>query len=137
MPDILDSNLPVVMGNCIHVGNIEKRTDPKLKDEDDVLICIQVENEYGNEEYPILMTQDEFDNKLKKGSLVDIKIMKPGRIYPKFLWTTNYYCVKLRDNENNVFIGFFNIKDWAKYFQRALTHPKSCTKKTIFTDILD
>ena len=136
MSKILDTNLPVVMGNCIHVVNVEKELNPRLTNEADVFICIQVENEEGKDEYCILLTQDEYD-KLKKGTFPNMKDMIPGRIYHKFIVDNNFYCVKLKDPSGEVYVGVFDIGDWSKYFQRALSHPQSCTKKHIITDLFD
>ena len=131
MTKILDENFPVVMGNCIHVLN-EDDTDPKEK----VLICIQVENETGKVEYPIMLTQDEY------GALTLISFeepidMVPGRIYPKYIDGANCYCVKLKDVSGSVFIGKFRIDQWRDYYNRALRHPKSITHKSIITDLFD
>ena len=135
MAKILDKNLSVALGNCIHVLNVEKQNNPNLK-EDDVFICIQVENESGDKEYSIHMTQSEMDS-LKKGNLSDMDKMIFGRIYHKFIVDTNYYCVKLRDNSGDVYVGIFNIAKWSSYYKRAVTHPMSCTKKSLWTDLFD
>ena len=136
MPKILDTNLPVVMGNCIHVLNVEKEQNPRLKNEADVFVCIQVENENGKDEYCILLTQEEYD-KLEKATFSDMKEMVAGRIYTKFINDNNYYCVKMKDSTGDVFVGVFDIGDWSDYFKRALSHPQSCTKKKILTDLFD
>ena len=136
MAEILDKDMSVVMGNCIHVVNCEKKDDARYAAEDDVLICIQVENESGREEYPILMTQDEFD-KLEKGYLPDMDDMVMGRIYPKFITDKNFYCVKLKENTNDIYVGIFDIGDWSTYYRRAIDHPKSVTHKSMITDLFD
>ena len=132
MSTLIEENLPVVMGNCIRVDNVDKLDDK----EPDQFICIQVENETGKEEYPILLTEDEFKN-IKRWLPNEMKTMIAGRIYIKFFVDANYYCVKLRIGKNKSFVGIFRISDWIKYFKRAAAHPKSCTKKNIITDILD
>lgn len=136
MAKIIDIHMPIVMGNCIHVLNIEKEVDSKLSKEPNVFICIQVENEDGKVEYPILMTQDEYD-KLERAVFPNMKDMIAGRIYVMFIRDNNYYCVKLKDVNGDVFVGVFDIGDWAEYYKRATHHPKSVTKKSIITDILD
>ena len=136
MPEILDTNIPIVMGNCIHVANCEKKENTSLAAEADVFICIQIENENGKDEYSILMTQEEFDN-LKKGVFPDMDKMIFGRIYPKFITNKNFYCVKLKENNDNVFVGIFDIGDWAEFYKRAIEHPKSCTRKSMLTNLLD
>lgn len=136
MAEILDKDLPIHMGNCIHVVNCEKKSNLNLAKEPDVFICIQVEDETGKDEYPILMTQDEFD-KLEKAVLPDMDSMIPGRIYHKFLINTNRYCVKLKEDNGQVYVGVFDIEAWATYFKRAISHPMSCTKKSFITDLFD
>lgn len=136
MAEILDKDFPVHMGNCIHVVNCDKESNPKLVKEPDVFICIQVEDETGKDEYPILMTQDEFD-KLEKAVFPDMDNMIPGRIYSKFLLKTNFYCVKLKEDNGQVYVGVFDIGAWATYFRRAISHPMSCTKKSLITDLFD
>ena len=88
------------------------------------------------EKEEVYLTQDEYD-KLKKGTFPDMKDMIPGRIYHKFIVDNNFYCVKLKDANGEIYVGVFDIGDWSKYFQRAINHPKSCTKKRILTDLFD
>ena len=56
---ILDSDMPVVLGNCIRVENVEKRNGVAPLDDEGVFVCVQVENETGKDEYCILLTQAE------------------------------------------------------------------------------
>ena len=34
-------------------------------------------------------------------------------------------------------VGVFDIGAWATYFRRAISHPMSCTKKSLITDLFD
>ncbi len=131
-PMIIDKNMKVVLGNCIRVSNVEK----KHRLEANVYVCIQVESEDGKEEYPILLTQGEYDN-IMKTDTVDMKGMISGRIYTKFMLFKNFYIIRLRGYDDSEFVAVFDIAAWKKYFERALKHPNSCTKKGIITDILD
>ena len=129
---IIDKSMKVALGNCIRVSNMEK----KHRLEANVYVCIQVESEDGNEEYAILLTQGEFD-KIMKTDTIDMKGMVSGRIYTKFLLFKNFYTVRLKSYDGTEFVGVFDIAEWKKYFERALKHPNSCTKKGFVTDLLD
>ena len=133
---ILDSSMPVVLGNCIRVNNVEKQLGTTNDGEDDLFICVQVESENGKDEYCILLTQREFD-KLPRIEQAGMGDMVAGRIYRKFIEDTNYYLVLLRGYDGSQFVGKFEIGFWAKCFQRAIMHPKSCTRKGILTDMAD
>jgi len=129
---IIDKSMKVVLGNCIRVSNMEK----KHRLEASVYVCIQVESEDGRDEYAILLTQGEYD-KIIKADTVEMKGMVPGRIYHRHILGKNYYAVRLKGYDDLEFIGLFEIPDWKKFFERALKHPESCTKKGIITDLLD
>jgi hypothetical protein len=129
---IIDKNMKVCLGNCIRVSNVEK----KNRLESSVYVCIQVESEDGKSEYAILLTQGEYD-KIIKADTFDMKDMVPGRIYAKFILSKNYYTVRLKGYDGVEFVGLFEIGDWRKYYERALKHPNSCTKKSFLADILD
>lgn len=131
MPYIYDEDMPIILGNCIRVLNADS-----TKEEHDSFVCIQVESEDGRTEYPILMTLLEYD-KLEHVVNDDMKKMVAGRIYPAFIHGKNYYCVKLNGYDKEEYIGIFDIGDWAKYYRRAVEHPKSVTKKSLLTDIFD
>ena len=133
---ILDSDIPVVLGNCIRVENVEKRNGVAPVDDDDVLVCVQVENETGNDEYCILLTQDELD-RIPRAEGMDESRMVAGRIYTRFIGDRNYYLVRMKGYDGIGFVGMFEIGFWADCFRRAITHPMSCTRKGFITDILD
>ena len=133
---ILDNDMPVVLGNCIRVENVEKRNGVASSDDEDVFVCVQVENENGQDEYCILLTQDEFD-RLPRIEGMDDSRMIAGRIYAKFIRDKNYYLVKMKGYDGIGFVGIFEIGFWADCFERAITHPMSCTTKGFITDILD
>ncbi len=136
-PMILDENMPVVLGNCIRVENVEKSLgEEKNPEEADVFVCVQVESENGNDEYPILMTQQELE-RLPRVDFMDMSEMVAGRAYPKFIKDKNYYCVKLLAYDGETFVGAFDIGYWKDCFIRAMSHPRSCTKKKFITDVLD
>ena len=131
-PMIIDKNRKVVLGNSIRVSNIEK----KHRLEADVYICIQVESEDGKEEYPILLTPSEYSG-LQKTDAIKTDGMVSGRIYTKFIGYKNYYVIRLTGYDDDEFVAFIDIADWKKYYERALKHPNSCTKKGMLTDLLD
>lgn len=133
---ILDNDIPVVLGNCIRVENVEKSNLVAPVGDEDVLVCVQVENENGKDEYCILLTQDELD-RIPRFEGMDERQMVAGRIYTRFIGDKNYYLVKMKGYDGVVFVGMFDIGFWADCFRRAVTHPKSCTKKSLITDIFD
>lgn len=133
---ILDSDMPVVLGNCIRVENVEKNNGVAPSDDEDVFVCVQVENETGKDEYCILLTQEEFD-RLPRIEGMDDRRMIAGRIYAKYVGNKNYYLVKMKGYDGIGFVGIFEIGFWADCFERAITHPRSCTKKGFITDMLD
>ena len=133
---ILDNDMPVVLGNCIRVENVEKRNGVAPSNDEDVFVCVQVENENGQDEYCILLTQDEFD-RIPRVEGMDGSQMIAGRIYTKFIRDKNYYLVKMKGYDGIGFVGMFEIGFWADCFKRAIAHPMSCTKKGFITDILD
>lgn len=133
---ILDRDISVTLGNCIRVKNVEKSNGVASSDDEDVLVCMQVENENGKDEYCILFTLDEFD-RIPRLEGMDESQMIAGRIYVKFIGHKNYYLVKMKGYDGIGFVGMFDIGFWADCFKRAITHPKSCTKKGFITDILD
>jgi hypothetical protein len=133
---ILDRDIPVVLGNCIRVENVEKSNGVAPSNDEDVLVCMQVESENGKDEYCILFTLDEFD-RIPRLEGMDERQMIAGRIYMKFIGYKNYYLVKMKGYDGIGFVGMFDIGFWADCFKRAITHPNSCTKKGFITDILD
>ncbi len=132
MAKIIDTDMPIKMGNCIHVQNCDKA----CHDDFETYICIQVEEETGDEEYAILVTDEEL-SKTKRYVAKDTVNMIPGRIYTKFILGENFYCVKLNDKKGGTFVAAFPIRDWVVYFKRAISHPNTCTKKSLMTDLLD
>lgn len=135
---IIDKDMPVVLGNCIRVWNVEK-SEGTAYDGPDVFVCVHVESETGKDEYCILLDEKEFEQVKKNGIPCDDLDMIAGRIYPRFdkVERKNYYCVKMKDWENKEFVAMFDIGDWSKFYMAAISHPKSCTKKNLLTDILD
>ena len=136
MARILDDSIPVAMGNCIRVYNEEKAHAINLQHQEDIYVCIQVENAKGNEEYPILLTQDEFAA-LKIDTEKDGSGMKAGRIYPISMNKQNMYQVKLKDVSGKEFVVNIPIMQWKIFFDRAVRHPHSVTRKRFLTDLLD
>lgn len=136
---IIDKNMRVALGNCIRVRNVEKSEGTAYYDEPDVFVCVQVENETGENEYCILLDEKEFEQAKKNGIPCGSLNMVAGRIYPKFnrANSKNYFCVKMKDWENEEFVAMFEIGDWSKFYTAAINHPKSCTCKSFLTDILD
>ena len=135
---IVDANMPIVLGNCIRVKNVEQ-SEGLVSGEPEVFVCVQVENETGKNEYAILLTEDEFEKVKANAVMCDDENMIAGRIYTRFdkIESKNYYCVKMKDWTNRVFIAMFEIGDWSKCYMQAINHPKSCTRKSLLTDILD
>lgn len=131
----LDKNLPVALGNCIHVMNLEAGS-PGHANEDPVLVCIQVEDKTGQREYPILLTQMEYES-LRRVQPVDMDDRKFGRCYNQFIEDTNYFVIKLRDASGSVSCGLFEIGFFGKCYERAITHPKSVTRKNFIRDLMD
>ena len=134
---ILDTDLPVKLGYCIHVVNCEKEEDPKGHvDEPPVFICIQLETEDGNVEYPVLLTDEEY-SKVEKGYSTDMNKLVAGRTYPTFRFRRNCYDIVIKDWTGETCIGFFKREEIVAYYKRALYHPKSVTKKSLITDLFD
>lgn len=131
-PMIIDKGRKVVLGNSIRVSNIEK----KHRLEADVYICIQVESEDGKEEYPILLTPSEYIG-LSKTDAIRKEGMVSGRVYTRFFKYKNFYVVRLTGYDDEDFVAVIDIADWKKFYERALKHPNSCTKKGMLTDLLD
>ena len=131
-PMIIDKSRKVVLGNSIRVSNMEKQH----KLEADVYVCIQVESEDGKSEYPILLTPGEYE-RLPKTDAIKKEGMIAGRVYTKFFNYKNYYVVRLMGYDDTEFVAIVDIADWKKYYERALKHPNSCTKKGMLTDLLD
>ena len=133
---IIDKNMPVALGNCIRVKNVEQ-SEGLAHNEPDVFVCIQVENETGENEYCILLDEEKFAQVRKNAMFCDDGNMVAGRIYTRFVKFRNCYCVKLKDWTNQVFIALFDIGEWSRCYVNAIAHPKSCTRKSLLTDVLD
>lgn len=128
---MIDGSAKVVLGNCIRVRNLDRKDG-----EPDTLVCIQVESENGKDEYPILMTEDDF-HEIGVVDDGDSDGMVAGRVYGRKFGRSMRYCVKLNDEELGCFVASFEKWKWMQHFQMAATHPNSCTRKSLITDILD
>ena len=134
---ILDEGMPVALGNCIRVENVEKSLGlERNPEEGDEFVCIQVESEGGKDEYPILLTPKEMEKLPRaRGAIADE--MVAGRAYQRFVGGTNYYCVRLKTKDGDSFVGVFDIGFWKCCFARAVEHPRSCTRKGVIRDMFD
>lgn len=132
----IDRKVPVFLGNCIRVENVEKKLDGgRLASEPDRFVCIQVEEEDGYEEYCILLTELELDRLPRVDASLGGAVQ--GRAYRRFIGGYNVFCIRLKDWNGGVFTCVFSALKWKECYERALLHPKSCTVKNRIVDFFD
>lgn len=134
----IDKN-KIVLGQCVRVQNVEKKINPKARRfEADEYIAIQIEDYEGTEEICILLTHIEHTDmesvQLNKSMLDN---MIAGRMYPVVLGKKTTYLVKVNHWDGRTRVLRMSYSQWTDAVYRADKHPKSCTKKSILTDLFD
>ena len=136
MANVID-DLKIELGTCIRVYNVEKKEYPcKYKSDEAEYLAIQVEAFEGDEERCILMTHIEHTD----AATVELSFavnMVFGRLYPVIINRKRLYLCKVKHWNGNVRIIRFTQKLLDKCDIRAKKHPKSCTKKSWLTDMMD
>ena len=134
----IDKN-KIVLGQCIRVKNVEKQLNPKQRhSEAEEYVAIQVENSDGNSEMCILLTHIEHTD-METVQLHDDMIthMVAGRLYPVTLGKKTTYLVKVNHWDGRTRILRMSHSQWVNATYRAANHPKSCTTKSMLTDMFD
>lgn len=134
----IDKN-KIVLGQCVRVQNVEKKDNPKEhRFEADEYIAIQIEDYDGNGEMCLLLTHIEHTDmesvELNKSMLNN---MIAGRMYPVTLGKKKTYLVKVDHWDGRTRVLRMSYGQWVNAGYRAGKHPKSCTKKSILTDLFD
>ena len=134
----IDKN-KIVLGQCVRVQNVEKKNDPKKRRfEADEYIAIQIEDYDGNGEMCLLLTHIEHTDmesvELNKSMLNN---MIAGRMYPVTIGRKKTYLVKVDHWDGRTRVLRMSYSQWTSAAYRAANHPKSCTKKSMLTDMFD
>lgn len=134
----IDKN-KIVLGQCVRVQNVEKKNNPKARRfESDDYIAIQIEDYDGNEEQCILLTHIEHtDMEVVELNCSMLNNMVAGRLYPVTLGRKKTYLVKVNHWDGRTRVMRMSYAQLATAVYRATKHPKSCTKKSILTDLFD
>ena len=134
----IDKN-KIVLGQCVRVQNVEKKDDSKARRfEADEYIAIQIEDYTGNEEQCILFTHIEHtDMESVELNYSMINNMVAGRLYPVKLDKKDTYLLKVNHWDGRTRVLRMSRVQLLNASYRAAKHPKSCTKKSILTDLFD
>ena len=129
----------VVLGQCIRVWNMERCLDAaKHSRECNQYIAIQVEDYSGKEEYCILLTHiNHTDMESVQLPMSMLNDMVAGRLYPVVIAKKETYLVKVAHWDGRTRILRISKKQLQEATDRAISHPLSCTKKSMLTDMLD
>lgn len=130
-------DLKVELGTCIRVYNVEKKEDPKkYKSSNAEYLAIQVEDFDGNNERCILMTHIEHTDATSV-KLSFMEEMVAGRLYPTVIGGKELYLCKVKHWDGRVRILRISGSLLKRCDIRGQKHPKSCTKKSWITDLMD
>ena len=134
----IDKN-KIVLGQCVRVQNVEKKDNPKARRfEADDYVAIQIEGYDGNEEKCLLLTYIEHTDmesvELNKSMLNN---MIAGRLYPVTIGRKDTYLIKVNHWDGRTRVLRMSRVQLLNASYRADKHPKSCTKKSIITDLFD
>ena len=131
--------LDIILGQCVRVQNVEKKDNPKARRfEADDYVAIQIEDYDGNDEKCILLTYIEHTDmesvELNKSMLNN---MVAGRLYPVKFGRKDTYLIKVNHWDGRTRVLRMSYAQLSTAAYRAAKHPKSCTKKSILTDLFD
>lgn len=131
MAELLEDE-KVRLGAVIKVKNSEEGAT-----QNKVYYAIQVEDQNGNNECCMLLTEKEY-NKLSCINPTEklLKEFTPGRIYPITHGKRNSNWIRLID-DNLEFLVQMSDKLIIHAISRGDKHPKSTTKKSFMEDLLD
>lgn len=129
----------VVLGQCIRVWNVERQKDIKKHiHECAQYIAIQVEDYSGKKEYCILLTHiNHTDMESVQLPMSMMNNMVDGRLYPVVIARKDTYLIKVAHWDGRTRILRISRKQLQEATDRAISHPMSCTKKTMLTDMFD
>ena len=127
----LDEN-KIKLGNVVRVANQEKKVH-----ENEQYIAIQIQNEDGNDERCILLTETEFSDMQKITFEFAKNKMIAGRLYNAIIDKKQTFLVKINNGQGNEYIyrlskTLLNIAQ-----ERAGRNPEDLTKKNWFDDLKD
>ena len=134
----IDKN-KIVLGQCVRVNNVEKKNNPKKRRfESDEYVAIQIEDYSGNDEHCILLTIIEHTDletvELNKSMLNG---MVTGRLYPVTFGNKKTYLLKVNHWDGRTRVLRMSYSQLVSAEYRASKHPKTCTKKSLLTDLMD
>ena len=129
----------IVLGQCVRVQNVEKQDNSKARRfEADEYVAIQIEDYDGNEEQCILLTHIEHtDMESVELNYSMLNNMVAGRLYPVKLGRKDTYLIKVDHWDGRTRVLRMSRVQLLNASYRAAKHPKSCTKKSILTDLFD
>lgn len=130
--DIIDDNLKVVLGQLIRVKNLAKRPT-----ENDVYVSLQVEDEDGENERCILLSEQEAADMEKINADILIKALVPGRFYKFTINRHRTNVIKVKNFMGSEVILRMSDSQLARAERRAQRNKEDLTKKGFFTNLFD
>lgn len=129
--EIIDKDLKIELGQLIRVTNLNKR-----KQENEVYVSLQVEDEDGSNERCILFTEIETAD-MEKISGAFLNSLIYGRIYKCNIGKHQTNIIKVKNyNKDTKFFRVSNSQ-LIKAEKRALRNKEDLTKKSILTNLMD
>lgn len=127
----LDEN-KIKLGNVVRVANQEKKIH-----ENEQYIAIQIQNEDGNNERCILLTEIEFSDMQKITFEFAKNKMIAGRLYNAIIDKKQIFLVKINNGQGNEYIYRLSKTLLNTAQERAGRNPEDLTKKSWFIDLKD
>lgn len=127
----LDEN-KIKLGNVVRVANQEKKIH-----ENEQYIAIQIQNEDGNDERCILLTEIEFSDMQKITFEFAKNKMIAGRLYSAIIDKKQIFLVKIDNGQGNEYIYRLPKTLLNTAQERAGRNPEDLTKKSWFFNLKD
>lgn len=127
------------MGELYRVVNKERQEDLKKRySEDSTYFSLFIEDETGDDEQTILLTDKEVD-KLSRVRLPEVLVndMVLGRCYTVVIGKRVSQFIRLKKEDGSEFVAQLSQRLVTKCLNRAKAHEQSVPKKTWLQDMMD
>ena len=127
------------MGEIYRVVNKERQAEYKKRfSEDSTYFSIFIENEHGDEETTLLLTDKELSTlRVAHFPVAMTENLVLGRVYTVIVDNKVIYIIKLLKEDNTEYIVQVKQRLIVKARERANKHPETTPKKGWLQDIMD